>query len=71
MNILVTGGAGFIGSSLSKELVKNGNKIVAIDNFNDYYNPDFKKENVADIKNKNFKLIKADITKPGDLKKNL
>lgn len=69
MNILVTGGAGFIGSSLSKELVKKGNRVIAIDNFNDYYNPTFKKKNVEDIKNKNFKIIKADITKPGDLKK--
>ena len=57
MNILVTGGAGFIGSSLCKKLVKNGDKVVAIDNFNDYYNPAFKKENVADIKGGNFKII--------------
>lgn len=69
MNILITGGAGFIGSSLSKELVKKGNNVVAIDNFNNYYNPAFKKANVADIKNKSFKIIKADITKPHDLKK--
>ena len=69
MNILVTGGAGFIGSSLCKKLVKNGDKVVAIDNFNDYYNPAFKKENVADIKGGNFKIIKADITKTRDLKK--
>jgi UDP-glucuronate 4-epimerase len=69
MNILVTGGAGFIGSSLSKELLKTGNRVIAIDNFNNYYNPLFKKENVADIKNKRFRIIKADITKPNELKK--
>ena len=33
MNILVTGGAGFIGSHLCKRLIQDGNHVVAIDNF--------------------------------------
>ena len=39
MNILITGGAGFIGSTLADKLLEENNKIVVIDNFNDYYSP--------------------------------
>lgn len=59
---LITGGAGFIGSSLSEELIKEGNKVVAIDNFCDFYNPIIKENNVKElIKNPNFKLYRNDI----------
>ncbi|MCA9383254.1 GDP-mannose 4,6-dehydratase [Candidatus Dojkabacteria bacterium] len=37
MKILVTGGAGFIGSFLARKLLERGDDVVAIDNFNDYY----------------------------------
>lgn len=37
MQILVTGGAGFIGSALARALVTAGHRVVAVDNFNDYY----------------------------------
>lgn len=59
---LITGGAGFIGSSLSEELIKEGNKVVAIDNFCDFYNPRIKENNIKElIKNPNFKLYRNDI----------
>lgn len=50
MNYLVTGGAGFIGSHLSEELMKNGHDIISIDNFNDYYDPKLKQKNHELIK---------------------
>ena len=42
MKILVTGSAGFIGSSLIKDLLARGDEVVGIDNFNDYYDPQIK-----------------------------
>lgn len=59
---LITGGAGFIGSSLSERLIKEGNRVVTIDNFCDFYNPTIKENNVKElIKNPNFKLYRNDI----------
>jgi len=49
--ILVTGGAGFIGSNLCDYLLKNYNKIIIIDNFNDFYDPKIKRNNTSAIKN--------------------
>lgn len=62
MKILVTGGAGFIGSHTIRQLLKKGYYIVCVDNFNDYYNPQIKEDNIKDfIKHKNFKLYREDI----------
>ena len=58
----ITGGAGFIGSTLSEKLLSLGNKVVAIDNFCDFYNPKIKENNVKELlKNDNFKLYRTDI----------
>ncbi len=46
-NILVTGGAGFIGSHLCEALVELGHKVVCVDNFNDYYDPSSKRRNIS------------------------
>ncbi|OHE82058.1 MAG: epimerase [Verrucomicrobia bacterium GWF2_62_7] len=47
MRILVTGGAGFIGSHLSARLLGNGHEIAILDDLNDYYSPEFKRRNLA------------------------
>ena len=47
--ILVTGGAGFIGSHLADRLHLLGHEILGIDNFSAYYNIGFKKENAQHI----------------------
>jgi len=44
--ILVTGGAGFIGSHLTARLLARGDDVVCLDDFNDYYDPAFKRQNV-------------------------
>jgi UDP-glucuronate 4-epimerase len=61
-NVLITGGAGFIGSHLCEKLLKNRNKIVIVDNFDNYYDPKIKKRNISKIiKNKNVKFYETDI----------
>lgn len=47
---MITGGAGFIGSSLAKTLLNKGNRVIIIDNFCDFYNPKIKENNVKEFK---------------------
>lgn len=47
MNILVTGGAGFIGSHICRRVLADGHAVSVIDDFNDYYDPAIKRANVA------------------------
>ncbi|MDB9427758.1 NAD-dependent epimerase/dehydratase family protein [Microcystis aeruginosa CS-555/01A07] len=59
---IVTGVAGFIGSSLAEKLLEQGDQVIGIDQFNDYYDPSLKRKNAHILaKYPEFKLIEADI----------
>jgi UDP-glucuronate 4-epimerase len=47
MRVLVTGGAGFIGSHLCEHLLARGDEVTVLDNFNDFYDPALKRANAA------------------------
>ncbi len=47
MKVLVTGAAGFIGSALTLRLLDRGDRVIGIDNHNDYYDPQLKEDRLA------------------------
>ena len=60
--IIVTGAGGFIGSNLVETLLKQGKEVIGIDEFNDYYNPELKRKNIANFQNHPaFELVEGDI----------
>lgn len=62
--ILVTGGAGFIGSSVCDELLAKGKSVICLDNFENNYPEKTKLRNTAEAqKNQNFTLIRGDVRK--------
>lgn len=65
--ILITGAAGFIGAHLSKKLIANGAEVFGIDNINDYYDPQLKRDRMAALaEGENFTHIDLDIAdRPG------
>lgn len=68
--VLITGGAGFIASNLTKELLSLGYNIVSVDNFDDTYDPRFKEEHITPfLGNKHFSLSRVDIRNLEALKK--
>jgi UDP-glucuronate 4-epimerase len=64
MNFLVTGGAGFIGSHVCEQLLRNGHRVWAFDDLNDFYDPQYKRANLRDIQSLAlpFEFIFGDLT---------
>lgn len=63
MKFLVTGAAGFIGFTLAKRLLERGDTVIGIDNLNDYYDPQLKKDRLGELKDfDQFEFHKIDLT---------
>lgn len=66
MTILITGAAGFIGSTLARQLLERGERVLMLDNFDPYYDPAIKRENIrlareADTHGDRAEMIEGDI----------
>ena len=62
MDILVTGGAGFIGSHIVERLLQNGHRVVALDNFDGFYPRPVKEKNLSLVlASHDFTLVEGDI----------
>ncbi|MGH8022633.1 MAG: SDR family NAD(P)-dependent oxidoreductase [Limisphaerales bacterium] len=64
MNVLVTGGAGFIGSHVCERLLRDGHRVWAFDDLNDFYDPELKRRNLRDLQAsaRPFEFVHGDIT---------
>lgn len=75
MTDIVTGVAGFVGSTLAEELVSQGREVVGIDSYHTYYSREIKEHNIEQVKEKaedaegSFKIVEGSITQEEDLQK--
>ncbi|MFB2936649.1 NAD-dependent epimerase [Aerosakkonemataceae cyanobacterium BLCC-F154] len=69
-NILVTGAAGFIGFYLAQKLLNRGDKVIGIDNINDYYDVNLKHDRLAQLGDRhNFTFYKLDLADRAGMEK--
>ncbi len=59
--ILLTGAAGFIGFHTALALVKRGDRVVGLDNFNDYYSPELKRQRAHLLEQAGIEVVEADL----------
>ncbi|MDQ7031886.1 MAG: NAD-dependent epimerase [Desulfonauticus sp.] len=67
MKVLITGVAGFIGFHLAKRFLKEGIAVVGLDNLNDYYSVELKKDRLQQLPNQNFTFYKIDLANDREL----
>jgi UDP-glucuronate 4-epimerase len=66
MTILVTGGAGFIGSHLVERLLTEGHGVICLDNFDPFYDPALKHRNLSQaLRDSRFRLVAGDLRDEG------
>ncbi len=69
--VVITGGAGFIGSNVAEQLLKRGDSVIIIDNINNYYDEALKYKNLSDLAqmgtSKTLQVYKTDICDVGGL----
>jgi UDP-glucuronate 4-epimerase len=66
--VLVTGGAGFIGSHVVEALLGRGDRVVVLDNFDPFYDPAIKRANLAGLRgHPGFELVEGDLLDARDL----
>jgi UDP-glucuronate 4-epimerase len=72
MKVLVTGGAGFIGSHLSDRLLQEGHQLVVVDNYDAFYPRSLKESNVkSHFKSLSYQFIEEDILNPASIRKQI
>lgn len=69
MKVFLTGAAGFIGSNVARALLKRGDSVVGLDDFNDFYDPAIKRHNVAALEalGGDFRMIEGDLRVADDV----
>jgi len=69
VNILVTGGVGFIGSHVCERLLEDGHAVCALDDLNDFYDPAIKQNTLRELQSRaqSFSFAHADITNRGEV----
>jgi UDP-glucuronate 4-epimerase len=70
MAVLVTGAAGFIGSFVSHRLLDRGERVVGLDNLNDYYDPTLKEARLARLRSREgFSFVKLELADRGGMER--